>query len=388
VWSRTSGSRPHLYHLDDLDNSPVVGSPVPTHCEVDTVHSSSLILASTASQAGSKLFGVVLAVVIFAAVMFVIFAVAGKVTGRIERPLAIFILVAPAVILSMAGLVIPAIETIKSSFTNEQAAGQSLKIVNGKLVTYHTKFIGLDNYKTDFTDSYTLHTLFRTVIWIVIVPLLTVAVGLLVALLMDRMKRPGLAKTLIFMPTAISFVGASLIWSLVYNAPVTQKGSDQTGLLSKLAISFGWKNPPAWLLDSPLNTFLLMVILIWIEVGFAMVVLGAALKAIPEEIIEAARIDGANGMTLFRTVQIPMIRSTLIVVLTTVTIASLKIFDIVFTVTGGNFNTDVLANQMYTDLFVTNKTGLGSSLAVILFLVVIPLVAYNVVQIRKERAIR
>ncbi|MEO8749391.1 MAG: sugar ABC transporter permease [Allobranchiibius sp.] len=352
------------------------------------MHSSSLILASTASQAGSKLFGVVLAVAVFAAVLFVIFAVAGKVTGRIERPLAIVILVAPAVILSMAGLVIPAIETIKSSFTNEQAAGQTLQIVNGKLVSYKTKFIGFDNYKTDFTDSYTLHTLLRTVIWIVLVPLVTVAVGLLVALLMDRMKRPGLAKTLIFMPTAISFVGASLIWSLVYNAPVTQKGSDQTGLLSKLAISFGWKNPPAWLLNSPLNTFLLMVILIWIEVGFAMVVLGAALKAIPEEILEAARMDGANGMTLFRTVQIPMIRSTLIVVLTTVTIASLKIFDIVFTVTGGNFNTDVLANQMYTDLFVTNKTGLGSSLAVILFLVVIPLVAYNVVQIRKERAIR
>ena len=226
-------------------------------------------------------------------------------------------------------------------------------------------------------------------IWIVLVPLVTVAIGLLLALLFDRMKRVDFAKTLIFLPTAISFVGASLIWAYVYNAPVyNQDGTPgtQTGLLSKIAISLGWKHPPNWILDSPLNTFLLMVILIWIQVGFAMVVLGAALKAIPEEIIEAARIDGATGVTLFRTVQIPMIRNTLVVVATTITIASLKIFDIVFTVTGGNYNTDVLADQMYNQLFVTNQTGRGSALAVILFLCVVPLVVYNVFQIRRERA--
>jgi alpha-glucoside transport system permease protein len=355
------------------------------------VEASNVILASTASEAGSKLFWVIATVVIFVAVLFVIFAVAGRVTGRIERPLTIAVLVAPAAILALAGLVIPAIKTIITSFTNEQAAGQKLKLVNGKLVEYHTKFNGLANYKYDFTDSYTLHTLFRTVLWVVLVPVVTVAVGLLLALLMDRMRRPNLAKTLIFLPTAISFVGASLIWALVYNAPVyNQDGSPgtQTGLLSKIFISLGWDHPPNWLLDSPLNSFLLMVILVWIQVGFAMVVLGAALKAIPEEILEAARIDGASGWRLFRTVQVPMIRSTLIVVGTTVTIASLKIFDIVFTVTGGNYSTDVLANQMYTDLFVTNQTGRGSSLAVILFLCVIPLVAYNVVQLRREKATR
>ena len=348
-----------------------------------------VILASVASQAGSKLFGVVLTVAIFVAVLLVVFAVAGKITGRIERPLAIVVLVAPAVILSLAGLVVPAIQTIFTSFTNEQAAGQKLQIINGKLVSNSTKFVGLKNYKFAFTDSYTLHTLFRTVIWIVIVPLVTVAIGLLLALLFDRMKRVNFAKTLIFLPTAISFVGASLIFALVYNAPVyNQDGTPgtQTGLLSKLAITFGWKHPPNWILDSPLNTFLLMVILIWIQVGFAMVVLGAALKAIPEEIIEAARIDGATGYRLFRTVQVPMIRNTLVVVATTITIASLKIFDIVFTVTGGNYNTDVLADQMYNQLFVTNQTGRGSALAVILFLCVVPLVVYNVFQIRRERA--
>jgi alpha-glucoside transport system permease protein len=131
-----------------------------------------------------------------------------------------------------------------------------------------------------------------------------------------------------------------------------------------------------------------MVVLIWIEVGFAMVVLGAALKAIPDEILEAARMDGATGITLFRTVQIPMIRSTLIVVTTTVTIATLKTFDIVFTMTNGNYNTDILARQMYNELFTTNQTGRGSALAVILFLCVLPLVVYNVFQMRKDRATR
>jgi alpha-glucoside transport system permease protein len=355
------------------------------------VSASHLILASTASQAGGKLVGVVVTVLVFVAVLAAIFAVVGRITGRIERPLAITVLVAPAVVLAVAGLVVPALQTIKTSLTNEQAAGQKFKIVNGKLVEYHPKFVGIDNYKWAFTDSYTLHTLLRTVLWVVLVPLVSVAVGLLLALLTDRMKRPGLAKTIIFMPTAISFVGASLIFAFLYNAPVyRQNGTPgaQTGLMSQLAISLGWKHPPNWLLDESLNTYLLMVILVWIEVGFAMVVLGAALRAIPEEILEAARIDGASGSTLFRSVQVPMIRSTLIVVATTVTIASLKIFDIVNTISGGNNNTDVLANQMYTNLFVTNQTGRGSALAVILFLCVVPLVAYNVVNLRRERATR
>jgi alpha-glucoside transport system permease protein len=355
------------------------------------VAASSLILASTGSQAATKLFNVVLTVAIFLAALGIIFVVAGKVRGRAERPLTIFICLAPAVILATAGLIVPAIKTILNSFTNKAASDQKLTLVNGKLVPVQTKNVGLHNYKIAFTDPDTRATLIRTLLWIIIVPLVSVAVGLLIALLTDRMKRPGLAKTMIFLPTAISFVGASVIWKLVYDAPVyNQNGSPgtQTGLLSKIAIAFGWDHPPNWLLNSPLNTYLLMVILIWIQAGFAMVVLGAALKAIPEEILEAARIDGATGARLFRTVQIPMIRNTLVVVTTTITIASLKVFDIVFTVTGGNFKTDVLADLVFNDLFVTNITGQGSALAVILFLCVLPLVGYNVVQIRRERATR
>ncbi len=349
-----------------------------------------MVLASTASQAASKLGDVVFVVGGFLAILLIIFLVAERARGRLQRPIAIVVCVGPAVVLALAGLVIPAINTFWLSLTNTAASGQKFQIVNGKLVPVSVKFVGGSNYAYAFTDPYTRGTLIRTVLWIVIVPLLTVAVGLLLALLMDRMKYTSFFKTMIFMPTAISFVGASLIWELIYNSPVYlpngQPGS-QTGLLSQLVISLGWKNPPDWIQTPPGNTFLLMVILIWIETGFAMVVIGAALKAIPDEVIEAAQVDGATGFRLFARVQIPMIRGTLVVVVTTITIMSLKIFDIVRTVTNGDFNTDVLARQMYDDLFVTFQSGRGAALAVILFLCVVPLVAYNVRQLRRQRAI-
>jgi alpha-glucoside transport system permease protein len=351
---------------------------------------SSIVLASTASQSAAKLGDVVAVVGGFLAILLIIFLIAERARGRLQRPIAIVLCVGPALVLAMAGLVIPAINTFWLSLTNTAATGQKFQIVNGKLVPLTAKFVGGSNYAYAFTDPYSRGTLIRTVLWIVIVPLMTVGLGLLVALLMDRMKYTSFFKTMIFLPNAISFVGASLIWALIYNAPVYlpngQVGS-QTGLLSQIVISLGWKNPPSWIQTSPGNTFLLMVILIWIEVGFAMVVIAAALKAIPEEVIEAAQVDGATGYRLFLRVQIPMIRGTLVVVLTTVTIMSLKIFDIVRTVTNGNFNTDVLARQMYDDLFVTFQSGRGAALAVILFLCVVPLVAYNIRQLRRQRAI-
>ena len=351
---------------------------------------SGIVLASTASQSAAKLGDVIAVVGGFIAILLIIFLVAERARGRLQRPIAIVVCVAPAVVLAMAGLVIPAINTFWLSLTNTAATGQKFQIVNGKLVPLTAKFVGASNYAHAFTDPYTRGTLIRTVLWIVIVPLMTVGLGLLVALLMDRMKYTSFFKTMIFMPNAISFVGASLIWALIYNAPVylpNGQPGGQTGLLSQVVISLGWKNPPSWIQTPPGNTFLLMVILIWIEVGFAMVVIAAALKAIPEEVIEAAQVDGATGYRLFLRVQIPMIRNTLVVVLTTVTIMSLKIFDIVRTVTNGNFNTDVLARQMYDDLFVTFQSGRGAALAVILFLCVVPLVAYNIRQLRRQRAI-
>jgi alpha-glucoside transport system permease protein len=337
------------------------------------VSAASPVLASTVSDSASKLFGVLEAVGGFLAILILIFFVAGRVTGRLQRPLAILICLGPALVLLAIGLIVPAINTIVTSLKNQQFLGEK-----------NTKFIGLKNYKYAFTDPYTQSTLIRTLLWLIIVPFMAVFVGLLVALLIDRMKRTTLVKTLIFLPTAISFVGAALIWSYVYN--YADPKETQTGLLSAVVMKLGWSNPPHWIIDQSLNTYLLMIIMIWIQAGFAMVVLGAALKSIPDEIIEAARMDGADGVTLFRTVQIPMIRNTIVVVGTTVMIATLKVFDIVFTVTNGNYNTDILARQMYADLFVTNQVSRGSALAVILFLCVLPLVIYNVIQLRKERA--
>jgi alpha-glucoside transport system permease protein len=272
------------------------------------------------------------------------------------------------------------------STTNAQQTDQAFHIVNGQLVPYHRSYIGLRNYGFAFTDHDTQLTLLRTVLWIAVVPAVTVFIGLMLALLIDQLRRASVAKTLIFIPQAISFVGAVVIFKLIYDYQTP--GNPQTGLLSEVVMRLGWKHPPNWILSSPMNNFLLMVIMVWIQVGFSMVVLGAALKAIPEDVLEAARMDGAAGVTLFRTVQVPMIRNTLIVVFTTATITTLKTFDIVFTYTNGNFNTDVLSVAMYRQLFVTNQTGKGAALAVILFLCVIPLIWYNVHQLRKERAIR
>ncbi len=331
--------------------------------------------SSTAGQAATTLLGVIEAVGGFIAILVIVFFVAGRATGRLQKPTAVVICLGPALFLVTLGLIIPAITTINNSLKNQQFLGQ-----------LETKYIGFKNYSYAFSDPYTQQTILRTVLWLLIVPAAAVSVGLLVALLVDRMKYASFPKTMIFLPTAISFVGASVIWSYVYN--YVTPSQPQTGLLSQVVMKLGWSNPPNWLITAPLNTFLEMIIMIWIQAGFAMVVLGAALKAIPDEVIESARLDGAEGVTLFRTVQIPMIRNTLVVVLTTVMITTLKVFDIVFTINNGNFDTDVLARQMYADMFVTSQVSRGSALAVILFIAVIPLVFYNVRQLRRERETR
>jgi alpha-glucoside transport system permease protein len=343
-----------------------------------------VILASTFSDSVSKLWGVIEAVGGFVAILVIVFVVAGRATGRLQKPLTIIICLGPALVLVLTGLIVPAISTFITSLKNQQFLGEKGCPPHPSPGFPCTKYVGLDNYKFAFTDSDTQSALVHTVLWFVIVPTVTVVIGLLAALLMDRMRHTALPKTLIFLPTAISFVGGAAIWQYIYS--YVDPSEPQTGLVSEIAIKLGWNNPPNWLTDSPLNIYLEMIILIWIQAGFAMVVLNAALKAIPDDIIEAARMDGATGFTLFRTVQVPMIRTTIVVVLTTIMITTLKIFDIVFTLNNGNFNTDVLARKMYADMFVTSQVSRGAALAVILFLCVTPLVIFNVVQLRKERA--
>ncbi|MFC9329310.1 carbohydrate ABC transporter permease [Kitasatospora sp. NPDC057015] len=306
----------------------------------------------------------------FLGILLVVFFVAGRASGRISRPIAVGVFLGPAVLLLIVGLVAPLVRTVYLSFYNDDSS----------------RFLGGANYGWALTNTSVQHVLLNTLLWLAVAPLAATGLGLLLALLVDRLRGQAIYKSLIFMPMAISLVGASIIFKFVYEA--RDASQPQIGLLSQLAISFGWQHPPNWMLSQPLNTFLLMAVMVWVQTGFAMVVLSAAIKAIPDEVTEAARLDGAAGVKLFWFVTVPMIRTTLVVVLTTVMITTLKAFDIVRTMTGGNFGTQVLANEMYSQSFVQFNTGRGSALAVILFLAVLPLVAYNIVQLRKERAVR
>jgi alpha-glucoside transport system permease protein len=224
--------------------------------------------------------------------------------------------------------------------------------------------------------------LFNTILWVIITPIVTTGIGLALAVLLDRMKHESLPKSLIFMPMAISFVGASIIWKFVYD--YAKDGYPQTGLLTNLVRAVG-REPHNWMLEKPLNTLLLMVIFVWVQTGFAMVILSAAIKAVPSDIVEASALDGASGWKLFRNITFPTVRSTFIVVLATNVVGALKLFDIVQTMTGGNFGTNVLANEMYAQVFVQFNQGRGSALAVALFLLVAPILIYNIVHLKRER---
>ncbi|HZV25152.1 MAG TPA: sugar ABC transporter permease, partial [Acidothermaceae bacterium] len=236
---------------------------------------SASVTASTVSDSVSKLSQVVAAVVVFFAALLLIFFLAGRATGRFQRPLTIAIFVGPAVVLLIIGLVIPSFRTFYLSLHGASFA--------------HAPYVGFKNYGFAFTDPATQSVLLNTLLWLIVAPLAATGIGLTIAIVVDRMKHQSLVKSLIFMPMAISFVGASIIWKFVYD--YKQSSQPQDGLLSQVVILLGWKHPPNWLLTHPLNNFLLMVILVWIEVGFAMVVLSAAIKAVPDEIIEAARVD-------------------------------------------------------------------------------------------------
>ncbi len=334
-----------------------------------------------------KLGQAALAIIIFFALVLIAFAIAGLAKGWLSTVLAWCVFLLPAIVLLCVGLVIPAFRTIWLSFLNADS----------------TKGVGLQNYKWIFTNSDNLHTIANTLLWLIIVPICSTGVGLLLALLLDRMRRESIPKSLIFMPMAISFVGASIIWNLVYYyvQPNYKHVEFQLGILSYIPMQilswighiFGFTpswQPPNWILVQSfnLNSFLLMIILIWVQTGFAMVVLSAAVKSVPNEVVEAAELDGATGWRLFSRVTVPMIRGTLIVVFTTIMIASLKVFDVVKVMTGGNFGTQVLANEMYSQSFVQFNNGQGSALAVVLFVLVTPLIVYNVFQLRKERATR
>ncbi|HHL22339.1 MAG TPA: sugar ABC transporter permease, partial [Aliiroseovarius sp.] len=206
--------------------------------------------------------------------------------------------------------------------------------------------------------------------------------GLLAAQLTDRIRWGNIAKAFIFMPMAISFVGAAVIWKLVYDArPIDQ---EQIGILNAIWLALGGEAPVTWLTLPFWNNFFLMIVLVWIQTGFAMVILSAALRGIPEETIEAAIVDGANPWQIFFRIKVPQITGTIIVVWTTITLVVLKVFDIVYAMTNGQWQTQVLANYMFDKLFRANDWGVGSAGAMVIMVLVLPILIWNVVNARRE----
>ncbi|MEV4120661.1 sugar ABC transporter permease [Micromonospora sp. NPDC049645] len=276
-----------------------------------------------------------------------------------------FFFLLPTLLLLTIGLVVPAIRTMLLSLMNRTS----------------TEWVGLDNFGWMFSDDSIVRVLINTLVWVLLVPLVATGFGLIYAVLVDKARFEAVAKSLIFLPMAISFVGASIIWKFVY---AYRGEGDQIGLLNQIVVSLGGE-PKQWLLESPLNTLLLVVIMIWIQAGFAMVVLSAAIKAIPGDIVEAARLDGVSPWQMFWQITMPSIRPALIVVMVTLTIATLKVFDIVRTSTNGNYDTSVIANEMYNQAFRYGENGRGSALAVFLFILVIPVVIYQIRNLRQQR---
>jgi alpha-glucoside transport system permease protein len=241
-------------------------------------------------------------------------------------------------------------------------------------------WVGLENYITLFTESEYQRVLVNTFIWTLLVPIAATGIGLLYAVLVDRTRTESFSKALVFLPMAISMVGASIIWKFVYDYRPT--GRNQIGLANQILKWMGFETYQ-FLITAPWNTIFLIVVMIWIQAGFAMTVLSASIKAIPDDIIEAAKLDGVGGMQMFRYITIPSIRPGVIVVVTTIAIGTLKVFDVVRTMTGGQFKTSVVANEFYNQSFRYDNDGLGAALAVLLFVLVIPIVAYNITQLRK-----
>jgi ABC-type sugar transport system permease subunit len=217
--------------------------------------------------------------------------------------------------------------------------------------------------------------IWNNIYWVIFVTGLSTIIGLAIAVLADRSRGESLAKSLIFMPMAISFVGASVIWRFVY--AFTPAGRDQIGVLNAAWVGLG-NDPEAWLQQPPWNTLFLIAIMIWIQTGFAMVVLSSAIKAVPGELHEAARVDGASEAQAFWRVTVPQIRTTIAVVVTTLVITVLKIYDIVKVMTNGEFSTSVIANEMFDQAFINRDYGKGSALAVLLLIAVLPLMVVNV----------
>ncbi len=298
----------------------------------------------------------------------------------------------PALIVMTLFIVYPMINTIGLSFLNGNGTAsaattcQAGKSCWGIFENYHYALTAEFNFSSPvaFWNSFWRSSYGNNIKWIVFMTAGTVGIGLLFAVLSDRIKYERLAKAVIFMPMAVSFVGAGIIWKFVYDYGTQQV---QIGFLNAIITALGGQ-PIAWLSMQGVNTFMLIVVGIWIWTGFCMTILAAALRSVPDEIIEAAHVDGATGWETFWKITVPIIMPTIIVVITTMVINVLKLFDIVYVMTGGNFGTDVIANRMYTEMYKNFNIGRGTALAVILVLAILPFIYFNVKRFLAQEAMR
>lgn len=293
----------------------------------------------------------------------------GFLPDRVQRRVRPWAYVGPLLVILALYLVYPTLNTVYLSFFDAQSE----------------HFVGLKNYLWSFTSD-AMHVAFRNnLLWLVLLTLFSVGLGLVIAVLVDRVPYESVAKSIIFLPMAISFVGASVIWRFVY----AYKPADvaQIGLLNGVLTGVGLE-PVGWLVNKATNNFALIAVGVWLQTGFCMVILSAAIKGIPREILEAARVDGASEWRIFRQITVPMIGSTIAVVATTVVISALKAFDIVFVLTNGNRGTEVIANRMYKEMFSFLNFGRASAIAVILLMAIIPVMAANIRRFQAQEAMR
>jgi alpha-glucoside transport system permease protein len=293
--------------------------------------------------------------------------------GKWEDRVKPWMFAGPAILAIAVYLIYPAIVTVQYSFANEDS----------------TAYVGFQNYIDLFTDNAFLQVILNNILWIVIVPASTVILGLGVAVLTDRLRARGekTTKTFIFLPMAISMVGAATIWRTIYD--YQPEGAPQTGLLNAILAFFN-RGPVFWYGTSSLhlNSLLLMIILIWTMVGYSMVLLSSAIKGVPEDTVEAGRIDGAGERRIFFSIIVPQIWPTVITVFITVLIGVMKVFDVVYVTTNGAYNTDVIGRLFYDELYTQGNNGFASAIVVILLIAIIPVLIYQIRHFRREEAAR
>jgi len=291
--------------------------------------------------------------------------------ANVEHKVKPFLYILPAYFAIGVFLIYPTIQSVINSFKDQSS----------------TEWVGFENYTELLTNKGFQQTIYNTLLWMLIVPVVSVIIGLAVAVLADRLK-PGsekLSKTVIFLPMAVSAIGAAIVWNFIYET--RPAGQPQIGLLNAVWTSFG-NDPVAWLEQSQLhfNSLLLMVVLLWGQIGFSMVLLSAAVKGVPVDTMEAARIDGANERQIFFQVVVPQIKGTIITVYVTVIIGVMKIFDIVYVMTNGNFNTNVVGNEFWNQFSTFFNNGAASAIVVMLMIAVIPIMIYQVRHFKAEEA--